>query len=187
MQGRRKLSHSRGRRTGSAGRELGCKARKETKAPTKVTWLGRAEREELPVKTSRGKGKGFKEAVLRGDKIKFLQQGQQRESCSPAHDCRAGMIGFGKECGTPLVFFLLLLKKQEWGQPRFPLPRQPGPAFVSSLCPGGLRGAVLPPAPCPRLHACTQGHTTQGTHRCWGACITPIFVCPPPFYTLQYA
>lgn len=41
----------------------GSFARKETKAPTAVTWLGRAERRELPVKTLRGKGKGFKGAV----------------------------------------------------------------------------------------------------------------------------
>lgn len=139
VQGRRKLSHSRGRRTGSAGREFCCKAREETKAPTAVTWLGRAESRELPVKTSRGKGKGFKGAAPRGDKIKFLQQGQRRESCS-ARDCRPGMIGFGKECGTPLTFSPLAAKASVGPAP-IP-PAQPAwTCFCQQPVPGGLRGA----------------------------------------------
>lgn len=79
------------------------------KALTKVTCLGKAERNLLPPKTLQGRGKGFKETVLQGDKIKFLQpiqKGGDGESCSPTCNCRVGMTAMNVGCHSffPLCF-----------------------------------------------------------------------------------
>lgn len=115
-----------------------------------MTCLGKAERKLLPVKTLRGSGKGFKETMLRGDKIKFLQpiqKGGDGESRSPTCDGRVGTTAVNVGCHS--FFSPLFLQKIRVGASVRSAPDPSALAYAARVFSGG------PSLPDPRSYRLT--------------------------------